>query len=52
MEIDITKLYSQQDYADLIGVTRQAINKQVLDKKIKTLKVAGKDMIYLPLLES
>lgn len=51
MEIDITKVLSQNEFAEKIGTSRQYVNRKIKLGKIKPLLLAGKEMIYLPFLD-
>lgn len=48
MEINTALLRTQQEYAEMLMVTRQTINWQIAHGKLKARKIGGKDMIYLP----
>lgn len=46
---DVTKLYSIQDYAKLMGITRQTVYNWIgdPDKKIIVITISGKQFIQL-----
>ena len=47
LKIDRTKLFTQSEYAKMMGVTRARINQMIAEGKLKTVKIPGATLIYL-----
>ena len=46
LKVDVTKLYTQQAYADKIKKTRGRINQMVKAKEVPIVKINGATLVY------
>ena len=47
LKIDRTKLYTQAEYAKLLGLTPARINQKIKTGEINTVQIKGATLIYL-----
>jgi len=47
LKVDRTKLYTQKEYAQKIGLTEARISQKVKNNEIKTIQINGCRLIYL-----
>ena len=47
LKVDRTKLYTQKEYANKVGLSEARISQKVKAKEIKTIDINGGTLIYL-----
>jgi hypothetical protein len=47
LKVDRTKLYTQKEYANKIGLSEARVSQKVKSKEIKTIKINGGTLIYM-----
>lgn len=46
-KVDVSKLMTQKQYAEKVGLTRQRINQMVKNKELKTVNILGATLILI-----
>jgi len=46
LKVDRTKLYTQKEYANKVGLSEARISQKVKSKEIKTIEINGGTLIY------
>lgn len=47
LKVDRTKLFTQAEYARMIGVTKGRVNQMITEGKLKTVDVNGGKLIHI-----